>query len=73
MPENMERLRQQMLGQRKQCPYVVIVERTEGIPSQVPEPSSVDATRVNKTREGAGEEVNSVEDEAVVRCSAIKP
>ena len=38
----------------------------EGFPSQVPEPSFADAGKGNKTGEGAGEEVNSTEDEAVI-------
>lgn len=66
MPEKMEILGQQRLGQRRKSPYVVTEERTEDFPSQVPEPSSANAGRGNKTREGAGEELESAEDEAVV-------
>ncbi len=56
----------EILGQRRKSPYVVTEERTEGFPIQVPEPSSAGAGKGNKTREGAGEEVKSAEDETVV-------
>ena len=66
MPEKTERLRYQMLGQRRQSPYVVTEERAEDFPSQVPEPSSADAAKGSKTREEAAKVVKSAEDEAVV-------
>ena len=62
-----------MLGQRKESPYVVTEERTDGIPGPMPEPNPVDAMGVNKTREGPGEEGSSVEDGVGVGCAAIKP
>ena len=66
MPEKTERLRQQILGQRRQSPYVVTEERAEGFPSQVSEPSSADTGKGSKTREEAGKAVKSAEGEAVV-------